>query len=498
MMSGSVSSLGRRLILLTVGIGLVLATCLAGIDAVVASHLRAAGLDSDIEELVQVNLPGLREALWLGDTPLVRSQLRGLVNYRDIALAEITPPGQQVITVGTPPPPATATIEKRVEVTRSFHGQEVPLGTLVVTVDLSILRHEWQTDMLGIFVTQMLQITLLAGCLMILYQRLVGRRIDHIATRLDLARHRIGGNLSDSMPVASSRTGDELDLLAATLDQLLAEQTHHMCQLGDAHDLLEQRVADRTQALSAEVAEHQRTRTELARSNQDLEQFAYAVSHDLQEPLRMVASYLQLLVRRYGGRLDSDADEYIGFAVDGAKRMHRMINDLLEYSRVHTLGVDRQPTDSAEALGIALNNLELVLQDHRARISIDVLPVVAADSGQLIRLFQNLLGNALKYCSEDRIPEIEIGSEQQGSDWVFHIRDNGIGIEPEHFERIFGVFQRLNKNHRFEGTGIGLALCKRIVERHGGSIWVQSQPGEGSTFFFSLPVAAMKNGGLIP
>ncbi|OAN45589.1 PAS domain-containing sensor histidine kinase [Paramagnetospirillum marisnigri] len=222
-------------------------------------------------------------------------------------------------------------------------------------------------------------------------------------------------------------------------------------------------------------------------SNKELEQFAYVASHDLQEPLRMIAGYAQLLERRYRGRLDSDADEFIEFLVDGAKRMQVMIRDLLEYSRVDRLGGAFVVFDAAEALEDARRNLLAALQDSGALLKVAPLPEVRADRSQLVRLFQNLIGNALKYRHPERPPEIVVGAVRSGDDWVFSVADNGIGIDAEYFERIFLIFQRLHTRDQFEGTGIGLAICKKIVERHGGRLWVESVPGQGSTFYFTMP-----------
>jgi PAS domain S-box-containing protein len=231
---------------------------------------------------------------------------------------------------------------------------------------------------------------------------------------------------------------------------------------------------------------------ELNRSNEELGQFAYIASHDLQEPLRMVASYTQLLSRRYKGKLDSDADEFIAFAVDGASRMQRLIQDLLAYSRVGTKGKDLLKVSSEEALQQALLNLRGAIEEKGAIVTHDPLPSVLADEMQLIQLFQNLVGNAIKYQSPG-IPKVHISAvENGGKKWTFSVSDNGLGIDSQYFERIFGMFQRLHKREEFAGTGIGLAICKKIVERHGGNISVESQPGQGSTFRFALAESERK------
>jgi PAS domain S-box-containing protein len=230
--------------------------------------------------------------------------------------------------------------------------------------------------------------------------------------------------------------------------------------------------------------------SEIKRSNAELEQFAYAVSHDLQEPLRMVASYVQLLGRRYQGKLDKDADDFIGFAVDGAKRMQQMITDLLEYSRVQRKGNPMAPVEMDQPLKAALQNLELAITESKAEILVDsTMPKVVADSAQMSRLFQNLIGNAVKYRDPQRPLTIRIAASCRDSLCTFSISDNGIGIDPQYFERIFQVFQRLHARTDYPGTGIGLAICRKIVERHGGKIWLESTPGVGSTFFFTLPAA---------
>ncbi len=236
----------------------------------------------------------------------------------------------------------------------------------------------------------------------------------------------------------------------------------------------------------AQEVERQRT-AELLRSNQELQQFAYIAAHDLQEPLRMVASYTQLIAQRYKGRLDADADDFIAFAVDGARRMQMLISDLLAYCRVETAGKAPAEVASREAFDEAIRNLEGAIADSGAEITCDPLPMVMADRVQLVQLFQNLVGNAIKYRTAER-PEIHVSARRgRPNEWIFSIRDNGIGIDPKYSERIFLMFQRLHSRDEFSGTGIGLTLCKKIAERHGGRIWVEPNPGPGSTFHVSLP-----------
>jgi len=230
------------------------------------------------------------------------------------------------------------------------------------------------------------------------------------------------------------------------------------------------------------------TAADLARSNAELEQFAYVASHDLQEPLRMVASYTQLLKRRYGGQLDTDADEFIEFAVDGARRMQDLINDLLTYSRVGTRAMSLEPIDTGHVVDQVIADLAAAIEESGGRIVHSELPTVRGDATQLSQLFQNLLANAIKFHGA-RAPDVAIGAQPHAGMWKFAVRDNGIGIEPQYLERVFVLFQRLHTRAEYPGTGIGLAICKKIVERHGGRIWIDSVYGAGTTFSFTLPRA---------
>jgi PAS domain S-box-containing protein len=251
--------------------------------------------------------------------------------------------------------------------------------------------------------------------------------------------------------------------------------------IGTVDDISERKAAE--EALQKAVAE-------LARSNQDLEAFAYAASHDLQEPLRMVVSYMDLLERRAGEQLDEKSREYIHFAADGGRRMQRLIDDLLAYSRVATKARPVVATSLDAAVERAMANLAKAIREAGAAVTHDhPLPAVMADETLMTQLLQNLIGNAVKFHDPSRPPRIHISARRQGPNWEVSVEDNGIGIPPEALERVFGVFQRLHSRSRYAGSGIGLATCKRIVERYGGRIWAQSTPGQGATFRFLLPAA---------
>jgi PAS domain S-box-containing protein len=244
---------------------------------------------------------------------------------------------------------------------------------------------------------------------------------------------------------------------------------------------------DTTERRLAEEKLRQQTE-ELERSNRELEQFAYVASHDLQEPLRTVSSYVQLLARRYQGKLDQDADEFIGFAVEGANRMKSLITDLLAYSRVGSSGKELAPVAMEEIFKRVIDHLQLTIDQGGATVTHDPLPAVLGDNAQMVQLLQNMIGNAIKFRGAEP-PHVHVGVRKQAEHWLFFVRDNGIGIDPQHTERVFVIFQRLHNRAEYPGTGIGLAICRKIVERHGGSIWVESVPGKGATFYFTLQPA---------
>lgn len=292
-----------------------------------------------------------------------------------------------------------------------------------------------------------------------------------------------------------------LDVPVILVSGALGEQTAVECiKQGAADYVLKDHLARLPGSVRRAVREkglrqdHKQGQEELARSNRDLEQFAYVASHDLQEPLRMVATYTQLLAERYRGKLDADADKYINYAVDGALRMQKLVQDLLAFSRVGRQGGALQNTDCNAVLQESLKNLEAAIQDSGAVVQQVPLPVVMADRSQLVQVFQNLIGNAIKFRGSAP-PTIRVSAEAKGKEWVFSVADNGIGIAAEHTENVFVIFRRLHTRAEYPGNGIGLSICKKIIEHHGGRIWVESESGQGSTFKFALPVRPITRGG---
>lgn len=287
---------------------------------------------------------------------------------------------------------------------------------------------------------------------------------------------------------------EQLDIPVVLVSGALGETRAVECiKQGAADYVLKDQLLRLPEAVRRAVREkelreqNRQSQAELARSNRDLEQFAYVASHDLQEPLRMVAAYTQLLAEKYQGKLDENADKYIHYAVDGALRMQRLVQDLLSFSRLGRGGGERQKVDCKTAAEMAIKNLQVALEESQAQVECGELPLVVADASQLVQLFQNLIANAIKFRGV-KPPRIGVNAEKSGREWVISVADNGIGIAPEHAEIIFVIFKRLHTRAEYAGNGIGLAICKKIVEQHGGKIWMESEPGKGSTFKFTLPV----------
>ncbi len=352
---------------------------------------------------------------------------------------------------------AIASIESASDRFRSVLGGHVKGDA----VEAAAVAQQTLTLIIGLLVIAIV-ITVLAGFL-------IARSIARPLAGLTIAANRIAAGEMIDPPALWRR--DEIGVLSTAVTRMVRSL---------------RALAEKERGLRVDLAEHQRVQGELRRSNAELEQFAYVASHDLQEPLRMVGSYTGLLKRRYQGKLDSEADEFIAYAIDGVTRMQALINDLLTYSRAGRGDRPLEDVDAGQALARAVDNLQTAIADKTALVSRGTMPRVIANTVQLTQLFQNLIGNALKFC-KDRRPEIRVAAEPHGREWVFSVQDNGVGIDAKYRDRIFLIFQRLHKREEYPGTGIGLAICKKIVEQQGGRIWVESEPGQGSTFKFTLP-----------
>jgi PAS domain S-box-containing protein len=320
---------------------------------------------------------------------------------------------------------------------------------------------------------------------------LVGQQVKNIIPE-GFAERLIADGTRSAAEALAQQIGTGIELIARRKDGSEFPIEIMLSPLESAEGILVT-AAIRDISVRKEAEQHLvKTVGELKRSNDELQQLAYVSSHDLQEPLRMVASYTQLLAKRYKGRLDSEADEFITFAVDGCKRMQGLIQDLLAYSRAGTNGKELCEVSGEDALRGALTNLRITLEQSGAVVTHDSLPALMTDETQLTQVFQNLVGNAIKYRGAE-VPRVHVSATKNGdSEWIFSVRDNGLGIAPQYFERIFILFQRLHGRNEFEGTGIGLAICKKVLERLGGRIWVESQPEKGSTFHFALPERSEK------
>lgn len=346
--------------------------------------------------------------------------------------------------------------DNRLTLSRAIMHESDHLGTLMMVYDLS----EYYRRIRRNTIISLVICVIAVGASLLLALRLQRGLARPVRELIDTS-HRISQSNDYSLR-ATCFEADELGDLTASFNTMIAR--------------IEERDSDLV-----------KVRRALEDSNEQLQQFAYVASHDLQEPLRMVASYLQLLEKRYGEKFEGEAREFFAFAVDGAKRMQRLINDLLEYSRVNSQGKPAARVESNAIVEEAIQNLSAAIAESGAQVTHDDLPVIDVDRTQMTQLFQNLIGNAIKFHGDDP-PRVHLSVQRNGSNWRFSVKDNGIGIDRRYADRLFVIFQRLHDRSRYEGTGIGLAVCKRIVERHGGKIWFESEVGHGTTFLFTITI----------
>ncbi len=418
--------------------------------------------------------------------------------------------GTSAVLPAAPGPDGTRFEPNRLIIVRPVLLNDKRIGTIYVESGLGILYERlriYGVIALGVLIVAFL----LSSAISVFLQQTISKPILTLA---ETARH--VAESRDYSVRAEEHGTDEIARLTGTFNQMLSaiqardntvrqayetvlrevtERRRAEEELRQNRDHLEEIVTERTKELKDANEDLKHTTEALARSNAELQQFAYIASHDLQEPLRMVASYVQLLQHRYQGRLDENADRYIGFAVEGAKRMQQLILDLLEYARLDTRAKPFTSVDCNEVIHRALKNLEISISETSAVIAIDSpLPTLYGDDTQLTQLFQNLIGNALKFRKPDFAPNITVTATQDNTDWHFTVTDNGIGIDPRFADRIFVIFQRLHPSNEYPGTGIGLAVCKKIVSRHGGNIWLESNPNQGAAFHFTLPAKIPETG----
>ncbi len=506
----------RWAILLVVIVGLLIPAAL--ISTLTFSQREttlAEGLRADQRRLLDTLTQGMQQPLWRVDPSLGDALLRA--SMADGRVVSIT-------VLDDHKRPFLSAQQNQRRSGRQFTESATvlfdrrPVGTVTLQMDSGRLdadvAHERQVLLLTVcgqlLFSLLLIFVLLQARLLAPIRRLMDESVRlarrELAQPFQWTRKDELGALGSSLELTRQALQGLFDELEARNRELNADVARRIVveqELQRYRDHLEELVKARTAALDAsnqqlevEIGERrhaeivlQRQTEALQRSNAELEQLAYVASHDLQEPLRMVGSYLQLLERRYKDRLDEDAHDFIGFAVDGAQRMQALINDLLSYSRVGTRPHPVEPVDCNALMDVVLRTLRVAIEESGATVQYSELPTLPADASQLTQLLQNLVGNAIKFRGETP-PVVQVSAERQGDNWQFAVRDNGIGIAPEYFERIFVLFQRLHGRRSYAGTGIGLAICKKIVERHGGRIWVESQPGAGTTFRFTLPVEA--------
>lgn len=441
-------------------------------------------IEERLNEIEKSYAGSLAAGLWNVDADQLRLQLGGIVRLGDMRAAEVREAANgaaKPLVVSAGQRQARSVLVREIPLIYVSQGAAHPIGTFRLEATLEDVYGRLINTAIVILISQGVKTFLVSLFILYIVHRLVTRHITAIAGFLD--QH---GSQEAPPPLALERTSpsrpDELDRLVEAFNAMSLELYAANHELAGANAELERDIAARM----TKEQELQQMIQELVEANTALDRFAYIASHDLKEPLRAITSFAQLLARRYAGKLDKEADEYIAFTVAAARRMHELINDLLAYSRIDRKEAQFSPMASQAACAAAIQNLYESVTECAAEITVGELPEVKGDTVQLIEVFQNLIGNAIKFRRPGVIPSVTVTAQPEGNHWRFAIADNGIGVRQGEKD-IFEIFRRLHTTSEFPGTGIGLAICKAIIQRHGGRIWFESEPGVGTTFYFTLP-----------
>ncbi|KIL99981.1 Phytochrome two-component sensor histidine kinase Cyanobacterial phytochrome B [Paramagnetospirillum magnetotacticum MS-1] len=485
---GRENRIGRRLILLIVAFSSFLALLATAYQLFNEYQQQRADMDDQLEQ-VRIFLPPITGSVWTFDERQITLALDALTRLSHVEHAVInTSDGRNTWSSGSIK--SKRLLNRQFILAREVRGEMRPIATLDVAASLDGIYGRLLSQAVTILVTNTLKTFLVAAFMYVIFSRIVTRRVE------DLARN-VGSLMPESLMSQASmfddklgfpENGDEIDRLRWAYDNIARQLKLAVQDLHDRHDELQHEIHERTRAES----DLQQVIAELSRTNAELERFAYVAAHDLQEPVRGLVSFSQLLERKYAENLGSEGNDYLRFIINEALRMSNLVRDLLEYSRAGGTHLNLGDVDCRELVHTVVQSLRPNVEQKNAVLEIGDLPGLIADQGQLYQVFHNLLGNALKYSDEGNSPRIRINAERDGNSWRFEVADNGIGIEAQYHDYVFEVFRRLHTGTAYSGTGIGLAICKRIVESHGGRMWLTSTPGQGSTFFFTIPDQAAK------
>ncbi|ARJ67404.1 two-component sensor histidine kinase [Magnetospirillum sp. ME-1] len=478
---GRENKIGRRLIVLIIAFSSFLAVLATGYQLLREYQRQRADMDDQLED-VRIFLPPITGSVWTFDERQITLALDALTRLSHVEFAEITTSdGRNVWTSGAVV--SKRHVHRQFPLMRDVRGESRQIATMAVTASLDGIYDRLLGQAVAILISNTVKTFLVAAFMYVIFSRIVTRRVE------ELARN-VGKLVPESLSSQASLFdetlgfpdhGDEIDRLRWAYDNIARQLNLAVQDLHDRNDELRHEIHERTRAES----DLQEVIAELSRTNAELERFAYVAAHDLQEPVRGLVSFSQLLERKCRDSLGDEGKDYLRFIVNEALRMSNLVRDLLEYSRAGGAGLALETVDCAQLVDEVAESLRPIIEQKHAQLQLGPLPSLRADRAQLRQIFHNLLGNALKYCSE--APLVRVEAQRDGAAWRFAVSDNGIGIDPQYQDYVFEVFRRLHTGTAYPGTGIGLAICKRIVESHGGRIWLDSVPGQGSTFYFTLP-----------